>query len=185
MLETPDLIRDKEIEALALGPYRTGRRYKKYNMNGWTFRTVTSERGATTQNSGIIVVGEHEGGTEPLEYFGRLTDIIELNYSRTARAVLFRCDWVDVRRGVKKDWAGFTKVDFSHLIHTGSEEMHDPFVLAHQAKMVFYVDDESDGKWQTVIRFTPRTNIGTTINVQDGDVDPIDVPELEPIIMNE
>jgi Domain of unknown function (DUF4216) len=37
--------------------------------------------------------------------------------------MLFKCDWVDVTlgRGIKKDYYGFTLVNFSYLIHKGDK----------------------------------------------------------------
>nr|GEU76958.1 hypothetical protein [Tanacetum cinerariifolium] len=48
---------------------------------------------------------EVEGGY----YYGKLTNIIELQYFRGYKIVLFQCDWVENRlyRGLKKDKYGF------------------------------------------------------------------------------
>ena len=49
-----------------------------------------------------------------VNYYGRLSDIIELSY-REYKVVLFKCDWYDVhhRVGLQKDDFGFTLVNFS------------------------------------------------------------------------
>jgi Domain of unknown function (DUF4216) len=76
-------------------------------------------------------------------YYGRLKQIIELDYMGCFTIVLFKCDWVDVTlvRGIKKDEYGFTLVNFSHLVHTGEKLEHEPFIFASQAEQVFYVKD--------------------------------------------
>ncbi|KAK6791777.1 hypothetical protein RDI58_010858 [Solanum bulbocastanum] len=68
-----------------------------------------------------------------ITYYGRLNDIVELNYYE--KVVLFKCDWVDVTqgRGVMKDDFGFTVVNFSHLIHSGGRISDEPFVFPGQA----------------------------------------------------
>nr|KAJ0222218.1 hypothetical protein LSAT_V11C200094810 [Lactuca sativa] len=65
-------------------------------------------------------------------YYGKLTDIIELNYSGMIRVVLFKCEWVDINRGCKKD-GNVTLVNFSYKTHTGVNLIDDPFGLASQA----------------------------------------------------
>ena len=93
-----------------------------------------------------------------VDYYGILTDIIELDYFDKAKVVLFRGDWVDVAtgRGIKKDELGFTLVNFERLIHTGEQLLHEPFVLASQVKQVFYSHDPKDEQWHVVIHNAPR-----------------------------
>jgi hypothetical protein len=76
-----------------------------------------------------------------VNYYGRLSDIIELSY-REYKVVLFKCDWYDVhhRVGLQKDDFGFTLVNFSRKIHTGEMMEHDPFVFSSQVEQVFYVE---------------------------------------------
>jgi Domain of unknown function (DUF4216) len=58
-----------------------------------------------------------------MTYYGRLKQIIELDYMGKFNVMLFKCDWVDVTlgRGIKKDYYGFTLVNFSYLIHKGDK----------------------------------------------------------------
>jgi len=65
-----------------------------------------------SQNSGVLVRGDENTGN--LDYFGVLTDIIELGYSSGNNVVLFRCDWWDVYskgRGYRKDKYGFIPIN--------------------------------------------------------------------------
>jgi len=79
-----------------------------------------------------------------LPYYGKLEDIIKLNYYGFLRVVLFICKWVDTTRskGFRKDAGKFTLVNFSQSIHTSELEEHDPYIEASQAQMMYYVDDE-------------------------------------------
>ncbi|TYK01038.1 transposase [Cucumis melo var. makuwa] len=52
------------------------------------------------------------------------------------------CDWVDNRSGVKVDELGFTIVDLKRIGHKS-----DSFILATQAKQIFYVQDSANLEW--------------------------------------
>ncbi|RVW34767.1 hypothetical protein CK203_104447 [Vitis vinifera] len=51
---------------------------------------------------------------------------------------IFKCDWVDNKNGIRVDDLRFTLVDFNKMAHKS-----DHFILASQAKQVFYVIDFS------------------------------------------
>ena len=90
-------------------------------------------------------------------YYGKVNDIIELDYFSDNKVVLFHCDWVNVNfRGLKKDKRGFTLVNFAHRMHEGSYLKDHPFILPSQAQQVFYVEDEKDKGWEHIIRVKPR-----------------------------
>ncbi|RVW95087.1 hypothetical protein CK203_025580 [Vitis vinifera] len=63
---------------------------------------------------------------------------------------VFKCDWVENKNGIKVDDLGFTLVDFSKIAHKS-----DHFILASQAKQVFYVQDQLDPRWSVVLS-TPQ-----------------------------
>ncbi|XP_070009781.1 uncharacterized protein [Nicotiana sylvestris] len=98
-----------------------------------------------------------------LPYYGKLEDIIELNYYGRFMVVLFKCQWADTTRdrGIKIDVWKFNCVNFSRLIHMGDREDHDPYIEASQANMVYYVDDETDKEWSVVVHLKPRDLFNT------------------------
>ena len=102
-----------------------------------------------TQNSGVVV--KTKTSKDEVNYYGAITDIFQLDYSNNYKAVLFKCDWVDIKKGVKKDKFGITLVNFKYLKHTGKDICDDPFVFASQTKKVFYVYDESNNDWPAVL----------------------------------
>ena len=120
-------------------------------INGYRFHTQKRDKAKKTQNFGVMV--EAEGKT----YFGKINDIIELDYYSERKVVLFRCDWVNVNsRGLKRDKRGFTLVNFSHKIHEGGALKDDPYIFSSQAQQVFYVEDEKDKGWEHVVKVKPR-----------------------------
>ena len=55
---------------------------------------------------------------------------------------IFKCKWVNVNDGVQIDRLGFTLVDINSRSF-GDE----PFIMANQAKQVFYITDQANKRW--------------------------------------
>nr|XP_033513042.1 uncharacterized protein LOC108945861 [Nicotiana tomentosiformis] len=146
----------KNVKVLAQGPSYIAKRFHAFDVNnGYQFRTKQSEEFKVTQNSSIMVVSKTESYASTsdntpksanITYYGRLNDIVELNYYEEFKVVLFKCDWVDITkgRGVKEDDLGFTLVNFSRLTDFGDRECHEPFIFAEQAQQVIFVQDPKD-----------------------------------------
>ena len=64
-------------------------------------------------------------------FYGIINEIWDLDYTMF-RILVFKCDWVDNKNGIKVDDLGFTLVDFNKIAHKS-----DPFILASQAKQYF------------------------------------------------
>ncbi|KAK5818373.1 hypothetical protein PVK06_023308 [Gossypium arboreum] len=150
-----------EVKWLSQGPNRVVKRNSAFLINGFRFHTKYRERLKRTQNCGIVVnssITSYASARDSnpvegnVEYYGLLTDIIELDYYDKWKFVLFRCHWADVNtaRGIKKDQFGFTMVNFSPLIHTGQQLIDEPYVFSSQVKEVFYSKD------YVVLGNTPR-----------------------------
>ncbi|KAG6502013.1 hypothetical protein ZIOFF_041900 [Zingiber officinale] len=92
---TNERIDDLTLRALARGPNPVAFIYHGFNVNGFAFRTVESEGNKKVQNSGVMVSSMHDNDDNESTYYGRLTDIISLDYNGHGRIVLFRCDWVN------------------------------------------------------------------------------------------
>ncbi|KAH1031790.1 hypothetical protein J1N35_043964, partial [Gossypium stocksii] len=121
-----------EVKWLSQGPNRVVKRYSAFIINEIRFHTKYRERLRRTQNCGIVVnssITSYASARDSnpvegnLEYYGLLTDIIELDYYGKWKVILFRGDWADVNtaRRIKNDQFGFTMVNFSQLIHTGEQ----------------------------------------------------------------
>nr|XP_007140984.1 hypothetical protein PHAVU_008G157400g [Phaseolus vulgaris]ESW12978.1 hypothetical protein PHAVU_008G157400g [Phaseolus vulgaris] len=156
-----------DLKYLAQGPTTHARRISAFNVNGFKFRTESREHDLKTQNCGVfltsstscVVSGVDQNIRQAnLAYYGKLEDIIELNYYGHFKVILFKCKWADTTRdcGLRKDPWGFTCINFSRLIHTGDREEHDPYIEASQAGMVYYIDDEVNKEWSIAVHLKPR-----------------------------
>ncbi|XP_073224761.1 uncharacterized protein [Cicer arietinum] len=71
-------------------PQRVVRRYIGYAINGFRFHTKKRERYLKTQNSEVVV--KTKTSKDEIDYFGQLTDIIQLDYSGKYNVLLFKCN---------------------------------------------------------------------------------------------
>ncbi|XP_059290082.1 uncharacterized protein LOC132043621 isoform X3 [Lycium ferocissimum] len=136
-----------ELYSLARGPFNGVQRFKGYEINGFRFHTKLLEENRVKQNSGVLVRGVMNG--QNINYYGVLTEIVELQYFKSKRVVLFKCDWWNVDhigRGVKIDKHGVVSVNTKRKLAT-----NEPFVLASQAEQVFYVKDNLHPNWSIVL----------------------------------
>jgi len=60
---------------------------------------------------------------------------------------VFKCKWVDFNTRVHVDDLGFTLVDLTKIAWK-----EDPFIMAYQAKQVFYVKDPSNERLSVVVQ---------------------------------
>lgn len=65
---------------------------------------------------------------------------------------VFKCDWANVASGVKVE-DGFTLVN---LPQGQNQLQRDPFVLASQAKQVFYSRESDTSSWFVLLKAPPR-----------------------------
>jgi len=118
------------------------------------------------QNSGVTLRVESQHSSvhddnpcvASIPYFGFIDEIWELNYVKFTVCV-FKCKWVDNNTSVRTDDVGFILVDLKKLA-----DHNDPFIMAEQAKQVFYVHDPCDERRSMVLH---GKTIG--VNVEDDD----------------
>ncbi|XP_072066365.1 uncharacterized protein [Arachis hypogaea] len=166
-IQMDSTIHSKEMKLLACGPMLQARRFGAYNINGYKFRTITNKDGLKIQNSGVYVssntrsyasMRDNGVAVGSIPYYEKIMDIIELNYSCHFTVVLFKCIWADTTtsRGIKQDHMGLTSINFTRLIHIDDREEDEPYILASEAHLVYYVDDEVDKEWSIVIHVKPQ-----------------------------
>ncbi|KAK6780118.1 hypothetical protein RDI58_022302 [Solanum bulbocastanum] len=81
--------------------------------------------------------------TVDLTYFGRIVDIVVLDYYSHFKVVLFKSDWYEVENNIY----GLTYIYFNKR---GSHK--EPFVLASQVQQCFYVQDKYDQDRQYLMK---------------------------------
>lgn len=165
---------------------------KKFNsclINGFRFQTQKVEEYRVTQNSGVVMSAKTSSFSSSkdkhpirgdITYYGVLHEIVEFNYFGEMKVLLFKCEWVDIQRGVRKE-DGFTLVNFSYKLRTS-----DPYVLASQVEQVWYVCDPKEKGWYVVRKTKPRNYYDlhceesienddkeSTLNVDSDDVETI------------
>ncbi|QHO30023.1 uncharacterized protein DS421_8g229830 [Arachis hypogaea] len=157
----------KDLKLLAFSPMIQARRFGTYNVNGYKFRTIIKENVLKTQSNGVYVssntrsyasMRDNRVAIGGVPYYEKGVDIIELNYSCYFTVVLFKCVWADTTtsRGIKQDHLGLTSVNFSRSIHIGNREEDEPYILASEAQLVYYVDDEVAKEWSVVVHVKSR-----------------------------
>lgn len=146
-----------DLFALACGPDPRVRSYPSCVVNGVRFCTAERDQNKKTQNSGVACAGVHNN--QLIDYFRKLTEIIELQYNShangtTRNVILFRCEWykLDGKKTALKDDGLFRSINTGTLWFK-----KDCFILATQAKKIFYLPDNKHGQnWQLVQTFKHR-----------------------------
>ncbi|CAA7049915.1 unnamed protein product [Microthlaspi erraticum] len=125
---------------LGFGPRHIAQTYKGYIINGHRFHIDDVKR--KTQNSGVTYEAfsmcrssarDSRHTADIVTFYGVVKEIILLDY-HMFQVPLFRCVWANKGNGVKEEEA-FTLVN---LYMNQSAFLQDPYILASQAKQVFY-----------------------------------------------
>lgn len=168
------------VRWISHGPNTNVLKYDAYDINGYTFRTKCRE-GKVHQNSGISVVATDTHISNEVvtydqnSYYGVVKEIWVIDY-HFKKIPLFMCDWVDNKNGVKKDPVGYTLVELGRLGHKD-----DPFILASQARQVFYVTDQLNKKW-SIVFMTPPKNYRDTYDDVDEEFSTVLFPHNDNIL---
>ncbi|XP_075503870.1 uncharacterized protein LOC142541146 isoform X1 [Primulina tabacum] len=172
-----------QIQWLAHGPRKHVTSYTGYIVNGHKFHTIDIER--STQDSGVSIEAEtfcqsnandnsHTIGS--LSYYGVIPDIVLLYYY-SFKVPVFRCDWANPGTCIKIE-DGFTLVN----LHQGLKTFEsDPFILASQAKQVFYSRDNDETNWYVLLKAPLRGINNMNVLKEDAYTSstPLDVSLLE------
>ncbi|KAK6786213.1 hypothetical protein RDI58_014738 [Solanum bulbocastanum] len=151
---------DQFFKDISWGPV-TVHTMHQYNVSGFKFATEKYSKNKKTNNSGVWVKGDDGNQNENVDYFGVLHEILELEYSGwpIKRIVLFQCKWFDpTSRGTRE----FKQHNIIEVKHTKKYEAYDPFIIAQNAKQVYYAPyplhrDKSD--WWVVIKTKPMGRV--------------------------
>ncbi|XP_020968056.1 uncharacterized protein LOC107618653 isoform X3 [Arachis ipaensis] len=154
------------IRQLSKGPNKVAKSFSAYVVNGYRFHTKRREVMRKTQNSGVTVVAETTSfasvkDKKPIKanirYYGRIIDIVELDYYSQFKVVLFKCEWFMA----EEDNYGLTYVHFKKRCY-----QDEPFVLASQAHQCFYVKDPYIPQKHYVMKTVPRDLFNMGLQLQ-------------------
>ncbi|KAL0367510.1 UNVERIFIED_CONTAM: hypothetical protein Sradi_3641100 [Sesamum radiatum] len=96
-------------------------------------------------NFGVVVKVEEEYRLR--DYYGILTELIQLEYLGNHQIVLFKCDWFE-GKSIQKNKYNCTSINTSKPWKT-----NESYVLASQEQQVFYINDiKLDSNWKVVIK---------------------------------
>ncbi|XP_057986582.1 uncharacterized protein LOC131171140 [Hevea brasiliensis] len=122
------------LYSLSCVPRRCVKKYTGCIVNGVQF---------LTKECGIVVEENHNA--ETIDFDGELIDIIQIDYVNDKHIILFKCNWFDLgkrKTGVKKE-GNIVSVKITRRWY-----QNDPYILAQQAKQIFYIDDPKLGIYQ-------------------------------------
>jgi len=125
----------KSLSSLNLGPERKVKCYNGYFVNGYVFHTEEYEHGRKTCNIGVCVKGSTCSKLE-VDYYGRLEEVVELQYHSEQIMFLFKCYWHDTTdRGIRVDpHYGLVEINLKARLRN----VNDVFVFAKQCQQVYY-----------------------------------------------
>ncbi|KAJ9546458.1 hypothetical protein OSB04_019001 [Centaurea solstitialis] len=159
-----------ELFVLANGPSKAST-YTACIVNGVRFVVHSRDVGRTTQNSGVSTTG-----LDGTKYYGLLEEILELTYISGYRVVLFRCKWFRT----DNQQCCVTKNNITSISTQTEWFVEDQYILATQAKQVFYLDDPSKSRqrgessqnyWKVVQEVNHRKIWDRDIVVEDDEDD--------------
>lgn len=139
------------LYALACGPDACVKSYTGIIVNGVRYRTIDYDSRKKCQNSSIMVNGEHAG--KSFVFYGVIEDILEFSYIRGKHVFLFKCKWWDLSRmsNIRVD-GHITSIKVQSTWYND-----DPYILASQARQVYYLPDNKNGPmWRVVQKHEHR-----------------------------
>jgi hypothetical protein len=146
-----------DLRQLSLGG-GTVRRYGRYDVNGFRFRSTRFEDAqplAATTNSRVVTRAVDDEGNVT-NYYGVINDILEYKFFRDKqlKVVFFDCDWFTPNT-TRETQYGMMEVKQNDRL-----QGHDTIILAHQCEQVYYMTYPSKKKvlvdWRVVYKVNPR-----------------------------
>ncbi|XP_073120575.1 uncharacterized protein [Henckelia pumila] len=144
----------ERLKWIARGPSNEVLKYSSYLIDGVTYHTKECDDTRVVQNSGVSLIAktmqvasakDKHPFVSDMIFFGVIQEIWVLDYHKY-QVPMFKCNWVENNNGIKVDDLGFTLVNLKRV---GFKS--DSFILASQAKQVFYIEDPQDPTWHVVL----------------------------------
>ncbi|CAL9006890.1 unnamed protein product [Prunus brigantina] len=152
----------EELYNLAFGPIRA-ELFSGCHVNGVKFLGTARDDKLCTQNSGVHVPGG--GESTDIDFYGKLTTVVQLLYKDRYQVIMFKCRWFDTnpnRQGSVKIDHGLLSVNINRTWYDD-----DPYILANMATQIVYLDDPKAGNGWKVVQKMDQRNVYA-------------IPELDP-----
>ncbi|VVA38288.1 PREDICTED: transposon CACTA, partial [Prunus dulcis] len=151
-----------ELYNLAFGPIRA-ELFSGCNVNGVKFLGAARDDKLCMQNSGVHVPGG--GESTDIDFYGKLTTVVQLLYKDRYQVIMFKCRWFDTN----PNRAGSVKIDHGVLSVNINRTWYDDdtYILANMASQIVYLDDPKAGSGWKVVQKMDHRNV-------------YDIPELDP-----
>jgi hypothetical protein len=125
-------------------------------VSGIRWHVKQLEETKVVQNSEIMVPGLH--GDRASDFYGSLVSVVKLNFICGYSVILFKGQWYNTSPSKKRKRQGIIR-DY-HLMSLNTNIQwysEDPYVLAAQAKQIFYLDDpQLGGGWKVIQKIQHR-----------------------------
>ena len=156
---------EDDVLELSTPPSHKARLFKSMKAYGNFFRVSSVEGKFVTADSGVSATCETIQRSGPFDrntivgsvtYFGRIVEIIELDYGQLKPIVLL-CDWVEpIWRGptacLRKDKYGFTSLKLRRLMRRSANS----FIFPVQASKIFFSTCVDEPEWSMVLYSNPH-----------------------------
>ena len=176
VVQAGDEVFEEDVLDLSILPSTRTKSFKSMKAFGIHFQVSSAESNLVTADSGVTVTCETMQQNQAADanailgevtYYGKIEEILELNYGRL-KPILLYCNWVPpISRGptayMKMDKYGFTLVKLTRQMRRSANS----FVFPLQASQVFFINCEEEPEWSTVL----KTNSRSTRVFQESDVE--------------
>ncbi|CAL2228476.1 unnamed protein product [Prunus armeniaca] len=157
-----------ELYNLAFGPIRA-ELFLGCHINGVKFLGTARDDKLCTQNSGVHVPGG--GESTDIDFYGKLTTVVQLLYKDRYQVIMFKCRWFDTN----PNRLGSVKIDHGLLAVNINRTWYDddPYILANMATQIVYLDDPKAGSGWKVVQKMDHRNVYAIpeLDPTDNDVD--------------
>jgi len=162
-----------DLYSIALGPSSQVRTYSGCFVNGVRFHCIERDNCRTTQNSGVMACGETN--SDETNYYGVLEGIYNLEYPKSRRVYLFKCNWfdTDVKKNRFRYDLGFKLINTSRFWYKD-----DPYILATQAIQVFYIDDPKLRNNWKIVQIVQNKQVWDVPEVEELENEDIELLEV-------
>ncbi|BBG93568.1 hypothetical protein Prudu_001624 [Prunus dulcis] len=136
----------------------------------------------------ILTAGVHvPGGGEStnIDFYGKLTNVVQLLYKDRYQVIMFKCRWFDSN----PNRPGSVKIDHGLLSVNINRTWYDddPYILANMATQIMYLDDPKAGSSWKVVQKMDHRNVYAIpeLDLTDNDVDNVADQRLESSMEND